>query len=88
MRINLRLRIFLTLLPLLVIIAVLGTAGAVLLYRLSSSIDAILRENYRSVIYMQDLNETLDRIDAGFQLALAEQDEKARPQDDKAKNEL
>jgi signal transduction histidine kinase/HAMP domain-containing protein len=80
MTLNLRLRIFLTLLPLLVLLAVVGSAGAVLLYRLGGSIDLILRENYRSVIYMERLNEALERIDSSFQFALAGQEEKAREQ--------
>ncbi len=80
MRLTLRFRIFLTLLPLLILLAVVGTAGAVLLYHLGGSIDAILRENYRSVIYMERLNEALERIDSSFQFALASREQKARQQ--------
>ena len=43
----------------------------VLLHRLGGSIDAILRENYDSVIAMERLNEALERIDSSFQFALA-----------------
>jgi signal transduction histidine kinase len=77
---SLRPRIFLTQLPLLVLIAVLGTAGVVLLYRLGNSIDAILRENYDSVVAMQHLNEALERIDSSFQFFLAGQEKQAREQ--------
>src|SRR6516162_6338889 len=71
MTLTLRKRIFLTLLPLLLLLLVLGGAGVVLLYRLGNSIDEILRENYESVIAMERLNEALERIDSSFQFALA-----------------
>jgi NtrC-family two-component system sensor histidine kinase KinB len=80
MTLSLRHRIFLTLLPLLVLLAVLGTAGVVLLNRLGWSIDAILRENYDSVVAMQNLNEAVERIDSAFQFALAGVQDKARQQ--------
>jgi PAS domain S-box-containing protein len=77
MRLTLRSRIFLTLLPLLTLLVVLGSAGVVLLYRLGGSIDLILSENYASVIAMERLNEALERIDSSFQFALAGEEEKA-----------
>jgi NtrC-family two-component system sensor histidine kinase KinB len=80
MRLSLRSRIVLTLVPLLVLLAFLGAAGAVLLYRLGGSINAILRENYRSVIAMQRINEALERIDSSFQFALAGKEEEAHEQ--------
>jgi signal transduction histidine kinase len=80
MRLNLRFRIFLTLVPLLALLGVLGGAGVVLLSRLGGSIDLILRENYASVIAMERLNEALERIDSSFQFALAGKEEKARQQ--------
>jgi PAS domain S-box-containing protein len=80
MALTLRFRIFLTLLPLLVLLAAIGTAGVVLLYRLGGSIDLILRENYASVIAMERLNEALERIDSSFQFAIAGEEEKARDQ--------
>jgi signal transduction histidine kinase/HAMP domain-containing protein/type II secretory pathway pseudopilin PulG len=76
----LRSRILLTLLPLLALLAVVGGAAAVLLYRLGGSIDLILRENYASVVAMQQLNESLERIDSSFQFALAGEETKARDQ--------
>jgi len=66
--------------PLLTLLVVVGTAGAVLLYHLGGRIDAILRENYNSVIYMERLNEALERIDSSFQFALAGREEQARRQ--------
>ncbi len=71
MNFSLRSRIFLTLAPLLVLLAVLGSAGAWLLYDLGGRIDVILRENYESVLAMQHLNEALERIDSSFEFALA-----------------
>ena len=80
MTLSLRQRLFLTLLPILVLLAVLGSAGAVLLYHLGDSINEILRENYDSVRAMWRLNEAVERIDSSFQFALAGQPEKARQQ--------
>lgn len=70
MRLTLRQRLMLTLLPLLVLVAVLGGAGAILLHRLGGNIDEILRENYESVVAMQNLKESLERIDSSFQFML------------------
>jgi signal transduction histidine kinase/HAMP domain-containing protein len=80
MTLGLRPRIFLTLVPLLLLLAVLGSAGVVLLYQLGNSTGAILRENYDSVIAMERLNEALERIDSAFQFALAGRIDKAREQ--------
>jgi two-component system, NtrC family, sensor histidine kinase KinB len=77
---TLRYRILITLLPLLALLAVLGGAGVVLLHRLSGSIDAILRENYDSVVYMERLKESLERLDSSFTFALAGQEDEARAQ--------
>jgi NtrC-family two-component system sensor histidine kinase KinB len=79
---TLRQRILLTLLPLLALLAVLGGAGIVLLHRLGGRVDAILRENYDSVLYMQQLGEALKRIDSSFQLAIAGRAAPARRQYD------
>jgi NtrC-family two-component system sensor histidine kinase KinB len=67
---TLRQRILVTLLPLLILVAVLGSAGVIFLHRLGGSINVILRENYDSVIAMQDLKESLERIDSSFQFML------------------
>jgi signal transduction histidine kinase len=80
MRLSLRFRILVTLVPLLALLAIVGTSGAVLLYRLGGSIDLILQENYASVIAMERLNEALERIDSSFQFALAGEEQKARSQ--------
>jgi NtrC-family two-component system sensor histidine kinase KinB len=82
MTLTLRARIFFTLVPLLLLLAVLGTAGVLLLSRLGNSTNAILRENYDSVIAMERLHEALERIDSSFQFAMvdAKRWDKAREQ--------
>jgi signal transduction histidine kinase len=80
MTFSLRSRIFLTLAPLLVLLGILGSAGAWLLYHLGGRIDVILKENYASVIAMERLNEALERIDSSFQFALAGEEDKAKDQ--------
>jgi signal transduction histidine kinase/HAMP domain-containing protein len=80
--ISLRQRIVLTLLPLFVLMAIVGGYGATLIYRIGGRIDEILRENYNSVLYMERVKEALERIDSGFQFALAGREESARAQVD------
>ncbi|MCC7424643.1 MAG: HAMP domain-containing protein, partial [Planctomycetaceae bacterium] len=69
-----------TLAPLFLILAGLGGVGVTLLYEVGNRINAILRENYRSVTYMTRLNEALERIDSSFGFALAGREEAARRQ--------
>jgi PAS domain S-box-containing protein len=71
MTLSLRHRIVLTLMPLLLLLTVIGTAGVVLLSRLGNSVNTILRENYDSVIAMERLNEAVERIDSSFQFAIS-----------------
>jgi signal transduction histidine kinase len=80
MKLTLRSRIILTLLPLLALLAILGGAGYVLLSHLGGRIEVILRDNYDSVLYMERLGEALERIDSSFTFALAEEEERARKQ--------
>jgi PAS domain S-box-containing protein len=67
---TLRRQILLTLSPLLLLLAVLGGAGVLLVHHLGGRIDVILRENYESVIAMEQLKESLERIDSSFQFML------------------
>jgi two-component system, NtrC family, sensor histidine kinase KinB len=80
MNVSLRSRILFAVLPQLVLLAILGGAAVVLLHRLGGNIDAIMRENYDSVLFMQSLKEALERIDSSFTFALADQEIKARQQ--------
>lgn len=80
MSLTLRRRIFLTLAPLLALVLVLGGAGIGFLHRVGGRIDEILRENYDSVLAMQQLNEALDRIDSSFQFALVHREDQAHQQ--------
>ncbi len=80
MILSLRTRIVLTLLPMLALFALLGGAMMMVLSHLGGRIDAILRENYDSVLYMEQLGEAVERIDSSFQFALAGREDKAREQ--------
>jgi NtrC-family two-component system sensor histidine kinase KinB len=51
---------------LLLIILIIGVQSIIYLTRLGSSIDKILRENYRSVIACQEMKEALERMDSGI----------------------
>lgn len=78
MTLSLRQRILLTITPLLVLLAVIGSVGIVFLIRLGQRSDAILRENYDSVRAMNQLREALERIDSSFQFALTGREDDAR----------
>jgi len=80
MALTLRRRIFVALVPLLLLLAVIGGAGVVLLFRLGNSINEILKENYVSILAMQRLNEALERIDSAFQFSMSGAREKGKPQ--------
>lgn len=75
-----RRHILLAMVPLFALLVALGGTGTFLIYRLGNGIDEILRENYRSVTYMRDLNEALERIDSLFQFALAGREEESHKQ--------
>jgi hypothetical protein len=68
---TLRRRLILTLLPLFLLLALLGGSGIFLLSWLGSRIDLILRENYQSILAMNDLDQALEEMDASFQITLA-----------------
>jgi PAS domain S-box-containing protein len=80
MTVTLRQRILVTLLPLLVLMFGVGGTAAALLYDLGGRIEAILHANYDSVLYMERLNESVERIDSSFQFALLGRDQKGRAQ--------
>ncbi len=59
---------------LLLIIIIIGGQSILTLTRLGSSIDVILRENYRSVVACQTMKESLERIDSGLLFVLLGED--------------
>jgi NtrC-family two-component system sensor histidine kinase KinB len=77
MTLSLRHRIVLTLLPQLALLAVLGGAGVFILHDLGNRVDRILRENYDSVLYMEHLQDAVERIDSSFTFALAGREQQA-----------
>jgi len=77
---SLRGRIVLTLTPILALLLAIGIAGVVLLSHLGGRTNAILRENYDSVIAMERLREATERIDSSYQFTLSGEEAKARAQ--------
>jgi len=71
MSLTLRQRIFLTLAPLLLLLAVLGTTGVFLLWTLGNRVNEILRENYRSVIAMERAERSPRTHRSSFQIAMS-----------------
>jgi len=74
MTLSLRTRLLLMVLPFVLLLAALGTAGVLLLYRVGNRIDDILRENYDSVKAMIGLGHTVHRLDSLFCQALLSRD--------------
>jgi NtrC-family two-component system sensor histidine kinase KinB len=68
---SLRYRLWLSFAPPLLLLAALGGGFIYALGLVGDRIEAILRENYRSVDAMNGLNEAAERIDSSFQFALA-----------------
>src|SRR5262249_38291125 len=56
----------------------LGGTALVLITRLGHRIEAILRENYDSVVAMVAMNEALERLDSSFTLAVLGDENAAR----------
>jgi NtrC-family two-component system sensor histidine kinase KinB len=84
MMLTLRRRILLNLAPLLFLLVVLGGAGTWMLYRMGSTIDAIMRDNYDSVVFMERLAEAAERIDTSFQSCLGGDEGASRQQYEEA----
>src|SRR4051812_48041477 len=74
---TLRQRLTLSLAPSLILLAAVGGVGIALLDRVSKRISLILRENYDSVVAMVGLNESLQRIDSSFTVAMLGKEEQA-----------
>lgn len=71
-------RILLGLLPLVIVLMVVGCYAIALFFRLGGAIDVILRENYRSVVAAQNMQEAIERMDSGLLFTLAGEEEKGR----------
>src|SRR6266851_3214165 len=71
-----RRRIFLGLLPLLILLVVVGGYGIALFSHLGGAVDVILRENYRSTVAAQNMKESAERMDSALLFILAGEQER------------
>src|SRR5882757_6289045 len=71
-------RIFLGLAPIFVLIVVMGAYAILLFTKLGTSVDVILRENFRSVLAGQQMKETSERMDSALFFSLVGEDERGR----------
>ena len=71
-------RLLLGLAPVLLILLGVGISAIFLFSKLGGAIDVILRENYRSVVAAQNMNDASGRMDAGLLFMLAGEEEKGR----------
>jgi NtrC-family two-component system sensor histidine kinase KinB len=71
-------RIFLGLLPIIVLFVGVGLYAVWLFTRLGGSIDTILRENYQSVLAGQEMKESAERMDSGLSFALSGEEKRGR----------
>ena len=77
---NLRQKLALGFIGLLMIITVIGVHNITRITALGESIEVILRENYRSVVACQQMKEALDRMDSGAVFVLLGAEEKGNEQ--------
>src|SRR6476661_6467350 len=80
---TLRTKLLIGLTPLLALIVGLGLWAIVMFSRLGNNIDVILRENYQSVLYAQNMKEALERMDSALLFSLAGDERQAREQFDR-----
>ncbi len=71
-------RIFLGLAPLFILLVATGAFAVSLFAKLGSSVDVILRENFRSVLAGQQMKETAERMDSALFFSLAGEEERGR----------
>ncbi len=69
-------------LPTLALLVGLGLWAIVMFYRLGGNIDVILRENYRSILAAEKMNEAIERMDSGLLFAVGGKEERGRQQFD------
>ena len=77
---TLRTRMLIGIAPLLAIMVGLGLWGVAMFYRVGGKIDLILRENYQSVLYAQNMKEALERMDSALLFAIGGEEQQARDQ--------
>lgn len=73
-----RRRIFIGLLPLLILLVGVGCYAVSLFSHLGGAIDIILRENYRSIVAAQQMKESAERMDSALFFTLAGEWERAK----------
>src|ERR1051326_3906900 len=66
----LRTRLFLNLIPFVVILLAVGAYAIILFSRLTKNVEVTVLENYRSAIAARDLNGALGRIELGLHFAI------------------
>ena len=71
-------RIFIGLAPLFVLLVVTGIYAVTLFAKLGSSVDVILRENFRSVVAGQQMKESAERMDSALFFSLVGEEERGR----------
>ncbi|MFI5458563.1 MAG: ATP-binding protein [Isosphaerales bacterium] len=67
-------------LPTLAILVVLGLGAIIMIYRLGTNIDVILRENYTSILAAEGMKEAIERMDSGLLFAVGGRDRHGREQ--------
>src|SRR4051794_10995981 len=77
---TLRTKLLIGLTPLLALMVGLGLWAIVMFSRLGGNIDVILRENYRSVLAVQNMKEALERMDSAALFAIGGRDDRGRKQ--------
>ena len=71
-------RLLLGIAPVLAIFLAVGIYAIFLFSKLGGAIDVILRENYRSVVACQKMEEASERMDAGLLLMLGGEEERGK----------
>ena len=73
-----KLRIFIGLAPLFMLLVAMGAYAVLLFAKLGNSVDTILRENYRSVLAGQQMKESAERMDSALFFSLVGEEARGR----------
>src|SRR5476651_2698590 len=71
-------RIFFGLAPIFLLIVIMGVYAVSLFTKFGTSVDVILRENFRSVLAGQQMKETAERMDSALFFSLVGEENRAR----------